>query len=123
STRSPLRLNRSCAVPRCAKCRPTSLEPWSWRSSKRSTMWPTFALPASAVTLPISGASRMKSNNFCTATAKKTNNVRGDQRVMSTPQAILANNIETESPEDRERLEELYALGKKIPAAPDDLIE
>lgn len=42
---------------------------------------------------------------------------------MSTPQAILANNIETETPEDRERLEELYALGKKIPAVPDDLPE
>lgn len=42
---------------------------------------------------------------------------------MSTPQAILANNIEAESKEDRERLEELYILGKQIPAAPDDLPE
>ena len=42
---------------------------------------------------------------------------------MSTPQAILANNIEAETPEDRERLEELYALGKEIPTAPDDLPE
>jgi ribonucleoside-diphosphate reductase alpha chain len=40
---------------------------------------------------------------------------------MSTPQAILANNIEVETPEDRERLEELYVIGKEIPAAPDDL--
>lgn len=42
---------------------------------------------------------------------------------MSTPQAILANNIEAESPEDRERLEELYVIGKQIPQAPDDLPE
>ncbi len=42
---------------------------------------------------------------------------------MSTPQALLANNIEAESPEDRERLEELYVIGKQIPAAPDDLPE
>jgi ribonucleoside-diphosphate reductase alpha chain len=42
---------------------------------------------------------------------------------MSTPQAILANNIETESPEDRERLEELYVLGKKIVPVPEDLAE
>jgi ribonucleotide reductase alpha subunit len=42
---------------------------------------------------------------------------------MSTPQAIRANNIETESPEDRERLEELYVLGKKIPPVPEDLPE
>ena len=42
---------------------------------------------------------------------------------MSTPQAILANNIEVETPEDRERLEELYVIGKEIPAAPDDLPE
>jgi ribonucleoside-diphosphate reductase alpha chain len=42
---------------------------------------------------------------------------------MSTPQALLANNIEAESPEDRERLEELYAVGKKVPEAPEDLPE
>jgi ribonucleoside-diphosphate reductase alpha chain len=42
---------------------------------------------------------------------------------MSTPQAILANNIEAETPEDRERLEELYVIGKDIPPAPDDLPE
>ena len=42
---------------------------------------------------------------------------------MSTPQAILANNIEVESPEDRERLEELYVIGKEIPPVPDDLPE
>ncbi len=42
---------------------------------------------------------------------------------MSTPHAILANNIEIETPEDRERLEELYAIGKEIPPAPDDLPE
>ena len=42
---------------------------------------------------------------------------------MSTPQAILDNHIEVETPEDRERLEELYALGKKIVPAPDDLPE
>jgi ribonucleoside-diphosphate reductase alpha chain len=42
---------------------------------------------------------------------------------MSTPQALLANNIEAESKEDRERLEELYVLGKEIPAVPDDLPE
>jgi ribonucleoside-diphosphate reductase alpha chain len=42
---------------------------------------------------------------------------------MSTPQALIANNIEAESPEDRERLEELYVLGKKIAPAPDDLPE
>jgi ribonucleoside-diphosphate reductase alpha chain len=42
---------------------------------------------------------------------------------MSTPQAILDNHIEVETPEDRERLEELYALGKKIAPAPDDLPE
>jgi ribonucleoside-diphosphate reductase alpha chain len=42
---------------------------------------------------------------------------------MSTPQAILANNIEAETPEDRERLEELYVIGKDIPTAPDDLPE
>lgn len=42
---------------------------------------------------------------------------------MSTPQAILANNIEAETKEDRERLEELYILGKQIPAAPEDLPE
>jgi len=41
----------------------------------------------------------------------------------STPQALLANNIEAETPEDRERLEELYTLGKKIAPAPDDLQE
>jgi len=41
----------------------------------------------------------------------------------STLQALLANNIEVESPEDRERLEEIYAVGKEIPAAPDDLPE
>ncbi|MDB5179131.1 MAG: ribonucleoside-diphosphate reductase, adenosylcobalamin-dependent [Patescibacteria group bacterium] len=40
---------------------------------------------------------------------------------MSTPQALLDNNIEAESPEDRERLEELYLIGKKVPAVPDDL--
>ncbi len=40
---------------------------------------------------------------------------------MDTPQALLANNIEAESPEDRERLEELYIVGKKIPAVPEDL--
>jgi ribonucleoside-diphosphate reductase alpha chain len=40
---------------------------------------------------------------------------------MSTPQALLANNIEAETPEDRERLEELYTIGKEIPAPPDDL--
>lgn len=40
---------------------------------------------------------------------------------MSTPQALLANNIEAESPEDRERLEELYAIGKKIAPMPEDL--
>jgi len=39
----------------------------------------------------------------------------------STPQALLANNIEVETPEDRERLEELYLLGKDIIPAPDDL--
>jgi ribonucleoside-diphosphate reductase alpha chain len=42
---------------------------------------------------------------------------------MSTPQAILDNNIEAETPEDRERLEELYVIGKDIPAPPDDLPE
>ena len=42
---------------------------------------------------------------------------------MSTPQALLANNIEAESPEDRERLEELYVIGKEIAPMPDDLIE
>src|SRR5690242_6988497 len=42
---------------------------------------------------------------------------------MSTPQAILANNIESETPEDRERLEELYLIGKDIPEAPADLPE
>lgn len=42
---------------------------------------------------------------------------------MSTPHAILANNIEAETPEDRERLEELYAIGKEIPAVPEDLID
>ena len=42
---------------------------------------------------------------------------------MSTPQALIANNIELESPEDRERMEELYALGKKIPPVPEDLPE
>jgi ribonucleoside-diphosphate reductase alpha chain len=42
---------------------------------------------------------------------------------MSTPQAILANNIEAETPEDRERLEELYLVGKDIPPAPEDLPE
>jgi ribonucleoside-diphosphate reductase alpha chain len=42
---------------------------------------------------------------------------------MSTPQQLLANNIEAETPEDRERLEELYAIGKEIPSAPDDLPE
>ena len=41
----------------------------------------------------------------------------------STPEAILANNIVAETPEDRERLEELYVIGKQIPAAPDDLPE
>jgi ribonucleoside-diphosphate reductase alpha chain len=41
----------------------------------------------------------------------------------STPQALIANNIEAETPEDRERLEELYALGKKIVPPPDDLPE
>jgi ribonucleoside-diphosphate reductase alpha chain len=41
----------------------------------------------------------------------------------STLQALLANNIEVETPEDRERLEEIYAIGKEIPAAPDDLPE
>ncbi len=41
----------------------------------------------------------------------------------STLQALLANNIEVESPEDRERLEEIYAIGKEIPSAPDDLPE
>jgi ribonucleoside-diphosphate reductase alpha chain len=40
---------------------------------------------------------------------------------MSTPQAIKANNIEAETPEDRERLEELYVIGKEIPAVPEDL--
>lgn len=40
---------------------------------------------------------------------------------MSTPQAILANNIEVESPEDRERLEELYVIGKEVPPVPEDL--
>ncbi len=40
---------------------------------------------------------------------------------MSTPQAILDNNIEAETREDRERLEELYVLGKEIPPVPDDL--
>lgn len=42
---------------------------------------------------------------------------------MSTPQALLANNIEAESPEDRERLEELYVIGKEIPPVPEDLPE
>jgi ribonucleoside-diphosphate reductase alpha chain len=42
---------------------------------------------------------------------------------MSTPQALIANNIEAESPEDRERMEELYAQGKKIPSVPEDLPE
>ena len=42
---------------------------------------------------------------------------------MSTPHALLANNIEAETPEDRERLEELYTLGKKIPEVPEDLPE
>jgi ribonucleoside-diphosphate reductase alpha chain len=42
---------------------------------------------------------------------------------MSTHQALLANNIEAETPEDRERLEELYSIGKEIPAAPEDLPE
>jgi ribonucleoside-diphosphate reductase alpha chain len=42
---------------------------------------------------------------------------------MSTPQALLANNIEAETPEDRERLEELYVIGKEIVPAPDDLPE
>jgi hypothetical protein len=51
----------------------------------------------------------------------KTNQGKG--RAMSTPQAILANNIEAETPEDRERLEELYVIGKDIPTAPDDLPE
>lgn len=41
----------------------------------------------------------------------------------STPEAILANNIVAETPEDRERLEELYVIGKQIPAVPDDLPE
>ncbi|HEY2003824.1 MAG TPA: adenosylcobalamin-dependent ribonucleoside-diphosphate reductase [Candidatus Saccharimonadia bacterium] len=40
---------------------------------------------------------------------------------MSTPQALLANNIEAETPEDRERLEELYVIGKKIAPMPEDL--
>jgi ribonucleoside-diphosphate reductase alpha chain len=40
---------------------------------------------------------------------------------MSTPQAIAAANIETETKEDRERLEELYKIGKEIPPVPDDL--
>ncbi|HVQ44093.1 MAG TPA: adenosylcobalamin-dependent ribonucleoside-diphosphate reductase [Candidatus Saccharimonadia bacterium] len=40
---------------------------------------------------------------------------------MSTPQAIKASNIEAETPEDRERLEELYAIGKEIPPVPEDL--
>src|SRR6266403_2452516 len=42
---------------------------------------------------------------------------------MSTPQALLANNIEAESPEDRERLEELYVIGKQIVPVPEDLPE
>jgi len=40
---------------------------------------------------------------------------------MSTPQALIANNIEAETPDERERLEDLYALGKKIPPVPEDL--
>jgi hypothetical protein len=42
---------------------------------------------------------------------------------MSTPQALLANNIEAESLEDRQRLEELYVVGKQIAPIPDDLPE
>jgi ribonucleoside-diphosphate reductase alpha chain len=42
---------------------------------------------------------------------------------MSTPQALLANTIEAESPEDRERLEELYVIGKEIVPVPEDLPE
>jgi ribonucleoside-diphosphate reductase alpha chain len=49
--------------------------------------------------------------------------MKGIQSVMSTPQALLANNIEAETPEDRERLEELYVIGKEIAPMPDDLIE
>src|SRR5580704_15891400 len=40
---------------------------------------------------------------------------------MSTPQALIANNIEAETPDERERLEDLYALGKKIVPVPEDL--
>ena len=42
---------------------------------------------------------------------------------MSILQSILDNNIEVETAEDRERLEELYVIGKDIPQIPDDLPE
>jgi ribonucleoside-diphosphate reductase alpha chain len=40
---------------------------------------------------------------------------------MSTSQASLASNIEVETAEDRERLEEIYVIGKEIPPVPEDL--